>query len=247
MFNNSLTSTGKIIRNIIIFLILLAVLFILNIKKTEENGIPIVDNKPEIVSFCFYQKDISGDLIGKYSLRLNLEGEKAYGELNFLPAEKDSKIGEFVGTVGLVEPMLMGRRVSAMWNTLAEGKNTTEELKIIFGEGTASIGFGIQKDRGDGVYVYENEDDVKYTLNLSDIGCEVLDEIENVETYLRKNISTLSPTPAVLGGTWYVVSIDLIPFENKGIVLYEDGHIQEKKPFTYVVDDTGKVHNLQIK
>lgn len=247
MLNNSLTKTGKLIRNIAIFVFLLVFLFILNIKKDEKiTPVAVEENIPK-VSFCFYQKDISGDLIGSYSLRLNLEGEKASGELDFLPAEKDSKIGSFVGTVGPMEPALMGRRVSSMWNTSAEGLNVTEELKIIFGEGTASIGFGEMIDRGDGVYVYKNPEDLKYTLNLSDVGCDVLDEIENVNNYIRKNITNLSTIPAVLGGTWYVVSVDIMPFENKGIVIYEDGHIREKKSFTYTLDSFSGVQNLKIE
>lgn len=68
-----------------------------------------------------------------------------------------------------------------------------------------------------------------------------------VESYLRENISMLSPVPAVLGGTWYVVSLTIDPAMNSGTVIYEDGHIQEKRSFSYVVNNKGAVTSLEIK
>lgn len=247
MLNNSLTKTGKAIRNVIILLVLGLGLWLLNTSnpnKTLEIVDENTDQKP--ISFCFYRKDILGDSVGKYTLRLNLEGERAYGELNFLPAQKDSKIGEFKGTVSSVDPDLMGRRVNAIWDTLAEGMNTKEELKMIFGEGTVSVGFGIHQDRGDGVYMYENPDDIKYTLDMTDVGCEVLDEIEKVEKYIRDNIKSLSPRPSVLGGYWYVVSVNTDYTNNSGTVIYEDGHIKEQRTFTYTYDESNSLQNLVI-
>jgi hypothetical protein len=73
-----------------------------------------------------------------------------------------------------------------------------------------------------------------------------LTERENVESYLRNNINTLSPVKTVLGGTWYIL-VAMIDIEKKsGIVTYEDGHIQEKKNFTYSVNEKREVINLTI-
>ena len=66
---------------------------------------------------------------------------------------------------------MISRRINAIWETKAEGMTVNEELKIIFGEGTANIGFGEMKDRGDGVYVYANPDKLSYEPNLSDTDC----------------------------------------------------------------------------
>jgi hypothetical protein len=81
---------------------------------------------------------------------------------------------------------------------------------------------------------------------LTDYSCEDLSEREAVEEILWKNINTLSPVKAVLGGTFYVVSMDLDLAKNKGLVTYEDGHVQEKREFSYEVVDS-KVVNLKIK
>lgn len=44
------------------------------------------------------------------------------------------------------------------------------------------------------------------------------------EAYIRANVSDLSPTPAVLGGTFYVTDIEWED-DDTAIVSYEDGHI----------------------
>lgn len=71
-------------------------------------------------------------------------------------------------------------------------------------------------------------------------------EEENVESYLRANISRLSPVPPVLGGTWYVVSVIVSPGTKTGTVEYEDGHIAEKRNFSYTTAGAGEVTSLTI-
>jgi hypothetical protein len=74
----------------------------------------------------------------------------------------------------------------------------------------------------------------------------VVDIKQNVENYLRANISKLSPVKAVLGGTWYVVSITTDLEKNSGTVVYEDGHIQEIKNFSYTTNNNGEIISLII-
>jgi len=78
--------------------------------------------------------------------------------------------------------------------------------------------------------------------------CKPLDliEKENVETYLKTNIVTLSPVKAVLGGTWYVVSMTVDLEKNSGTVTYEDGHVQEKKNFSYTTNEKREVVGMTI-
>lgn len=64
-------------------------------------------------------------------------------------------------------------------------------------------------------------------------------EKEKIDTYLRENINTLSPVEPVLGGTWYVVSSTIDVKTNSGVVIYEDGHIQEERTFSYMVNENG--------
>ena len=59
----------------------------------------------------------------------------------------------------------------------------------------------------------------------------------DIETYVRQNISQLSPEPAVLGGTFYVT--DIQTDGDSGMVSYEDGHIALTADFTYLIDKYG--------
>ena len=73
-----------------------------------------------------------------------------------------------------------------------------------------------------------------------------VDTKQSVENYLRENISKISPVKAVLGGTWYVVSYTVDLEKNSGTIVYEDGHIQEKRNFSYTTGEKGEVISLTI-
>jgi hypothetical protein len=245
---------------IIIVGIVLGIFYFLNKKEavapvvvspdtTNTKPADIIKDTKQPTELCFAKFGVP-DKYGsydKYTLRLILDGDKATGELNFLPAEKDKKTGEIEGTVDPVDKATMSRTANLWWFTLAEGMSVKEELKVIFGEGTASVGLGEMVDRGDGVYVYKNPKNIFYTLNLTDLPCLDLTERANVENYLHDNIVELSPIKAVLGGTWYVVSDTVDLGKNSGTVTYEDGHIQEIKNFTYTTNEKGEVLSLIIK
>ena len=70
---------------------------------------------------------------------------------------------------------------------------------------------------------------------------KLMDDKTAVEKYLRENIKMLAPEEPVLGGNWYVVSVDIDPAKNIGTVVYEDGHIQEKASFHYSRTNEGVV------
>jgi hypothetical protein len=68
-----------------------------------------------------------------------------------------------------------------------------------------------------------------------------------VEVFLRENIVDLSPVKAVLGGTWYVVSTEIDLKNNSGVVTYEDGHLLEKRSFSYILNERGEIISLTIQ
>ncbi|HUC89143.1 MAG TPA: hypothetical protein VMR49_03905 [Candidatus Paceibacterota bacterium] len=61
----------------------------------------------------------------------------------------------------------------------------------------------------------------------------IVNDTPMVEQYIRNNIKTLAPESPVLGGSWYVVNVEVNPNTKTGIVVYEDGHIQGKAFFSY--------------
>jgi hypothetical protein len=68
-----------------------------------------------------------------------------------------------------------------------------------------------------------------------------------VENYLKENIVTLSPIKPILGGSWYVVSVTVNTINSTGEVVYEDGHVQEKRDFTYGIDQKGEITSFILK
>lgn len=89
--------------------------------------------------------------------------------------------------------------------------------------------------------------ETKQVPNIPVVVPEVtIDEAASVEDYVRSNIAKLSPEPAVLGGTWYVVDLSIDTDGDTGVVTYEDGHIQSVADFTYRVDANGAVSSVTL-
>ena len=228
---------------IILIIVFIGGYFLLD-KKDSTLKVRVEEEakKEEIskISLCYNYNGKVGDFYDKAWLRLDIRGENVSGEFNNYPAEKDSKVGNFEGTVGPLDQRMMGRSASVWWNSLAEGMEVKEELNINFGEGSAVALFGEMIDRGDGVYVYKDKRNLTPGFQLGQISCEDLDEVLAVEKYVRENIKTIATNEEVLGGSWYVVSVFVNYSINSGNVVYEDGHIQNKANFKYVFDEKTK-------
>src|SRR3989344_9361187 len=135
----------KILLIVIIIGVILGVFYFVNKNEADAPVIvaPIItDNKLTELCFAKFGVPDENGLFDKYTLRLDLNGEKVTGELNFLPAEKDSKTGEIKGIVGKVDPKMMARQGGFWGFTFGVGVSTGEEFKIIFGGGTGDIVFG---------------------------------------------------------------------------------------------------------
>lgn len=190
--------------------------------------------------FCFYLKEKnSRGFYDKQVLHFILDGESVSGEYEYMPAEKDSKVGDFTGIVGMLDQDKMGRRIDAIWNTLAEGTLAKEQLFIDYGEGSAAAFFGEQYKDQNGIYVYKDKANIIPNKTMSQVECADLGEIEVVEGYFKSDINSIATNKPVLGGTWYVVDLKVNPSTKSGEVVYEDGHIQSKANFTYSFTNEG--------
>jgi hypothetical protein len=130
------------------------------------------------VEMCYqYSKKQPSGFYDKAILKMSLTGTagtKVTGEYKNLPAEKDSKVGTFAGTVGPMDPKISARTADVWWNSMAEGMTVTEQLKIVFGEGNAAAQFGEMVDRGGGVYVYKNTKQLNSGFQMSQVDCTTL-------------------------------------------------------------------------
>lgn len=197
-----------------------------------EQPVIVVPEKP--ISLCFYaETKTSRGLYDVSLLKMNLLKDRVTGEFRYVPAEKDSKTGEFEGTVGVVDQVAMARTADVWWNVMAEGMQSKEQLKIVFGEGTAQALFGEMIPDATGAYVYKDATKATYGVPMSDVACADVDDRLIVEQYIRTNIKTLAVGKAVLGGNWYVTNVHIDPQTKTGTMAYEDGHIQGSARFTY--------------
>lgn len=194
---------------------------------TDVQDINVLENR-----FCYIRENPTSS--GFYDLTfldMIVAGDKVRGELVNLPAETDSKVGDFEGEIMIDDGV---RKVFALWNSFAEGMRTTEELIIKLEDDFASVAFGQMEDRGDGVWTYVDTDNLNYVLRISSVDCEDFDDRVLVDSFIKQNISELAPEDPVLGGTFYVISVSVDPSERRGEFVYEDGHIQGRASFNYV-------------
>ena len=237
MAENLNDNKNKSMRNVVLILMVLVALFLVvfGVKKNDDKGIVVnnpdpvkLDDNKNIIELCFAYIKVAGEPINgfedDYNLSMALDKEVVTGELNYLPAEKDKKTGTYEGTVSAVDKMAMARTINATWHTSGEGINADEPLKIVFGEGTAYV---------DG-------------LALNDVDCNMLDERVAVKEYLKKNIVALAPKPATMGGTWFYLRSIVDAAKKTGYIVYEDGHNEEKRQFTYELKADGSIENLKV-
>ncbi len=214
---------------ILIALIVVVVLVVRPGKRSTDDQ--------DTIAMCYqYSHKTTNDLTDRAWLRMNIDGDQVTGEYRNLPAEKDSKVGTFSGTVHAVYPQTSSRIADVVWNTEAEGMSAKEQLRIEFGEGSAVALFGAMKDAGDGTYVYADPAHLTPGFQMSQVDCSRLNETFAVESYIRTNIARLANEDATLGGTWYVNSIDVDAIAHNGSVTYEDGHVSRFAIFTYTYD-----------
>ena len=89
--------------------------------------------------------------------------------------------------------------------------------------------------------IIENEVEIGDTNKLT------IEEQEIISEYLKENISELSPEKEVLGGKFYITSIDFLS-DQKIIAEYEDGHIALKAEidFEYLDSENIVIKNFKI-
>ena len=230
---------------IIILLILIIVFLVIyyNFKKDDSIVIKTPTNEliddyntqNPLISLCYYSstKVVSG-LNDVAWLKLNTQGDIAKGEFDYISAEKDSKVGLFEGIIKKDDTQDQYSYANVWWNSKAEGMENREELIIKYNETTATAGFGEMIEGKGGVYLYKDKENLYYIDPMAKIACDDLSEKLFVEKYIKDNIKSIAKmTEPVLGGSWYVVSVNVDSKQNIARIVYEDGHIQNKAEVTY--------------
>lgn len=235
-------------KKFLLFLFIVAILggsfYLLRNLLNKQNT---VDNSQNIsidqgIDFCFYSKDLNNyGVYDKQYLVFNVKDNIAFGGYENKLSNSEIQAGDFYGTVSDFDREISGRKLDLIWSIQSGNDIREEKLIIHYGEGSAVAFFGEKVINQQGVYEYKNINNLKPGKTMSQIDCARLGEIQLVESYIVSNIKSLTSAEAVLGGSWYVVDVNVNTLAKSGEVLYEDGHIQELANFDYVIDDNGSV------
>lgn len=165
---------NKKLKIILILIVLLIFSFFLFKGIDFQKGENVQLGGPTTINLCYLKTDVQekGSLVDQYDMKLSITVDKIEGELNFLPSEKDAKTGTFQGEVFEVDEFSGERKADLIWEAYSEGVEQKEELRIVFSEDVASIGFGIMTQSKNGIWVYKNPQSIAYLLTLENVPCQ---------------------------------------------------------------------------
>lgn len=149
-------------------------------QKNQQSS-PVISESPtpKPISLCYrYENTLPSGFSDRALLIMNFTGTggtNLTGEYRNYPAESDSKVGTFTGTAGPMIPAISARIADVWWDSFAEGMRVTEQLRIVFGEGSAAAQFGEMVDRGDGVYVYKDVTNLTSGFQMNQVDCTGFD------------------------------------------------------------------------
>ena len=112
----------------------------------------------------------------------------------------------------------------------------------------AALLFFLQNQKQQNISTEENNPPIiKNDIEVEDNNKLTIEEQEIISEYLKENISELSPEKEVLGGKFYITSIDFLS-DQKIIAEYEDGHIALKAEidFEYLDSENIVIKNFEI-
>lgn len=167
----------KIFFSIVMVFVFIAIFLVATKKDNQTAILPGLDSVPEIAMCYSYAKENSRGGADRAWLKSTVRGEFIKGEYHNLPAESDSKIGTFEGYL-YPDAVTSDAFGDVWWYSFAEGMYVMEQLHFGFDDNSAVAMFGEMVDRGDGVYVYKNTDNLTKGFQMTKIDCDTLD-IEN--------------------------------------------------------------------
>ncbi len=167
LYMEEINHTHHTKRRFAVFVVLLAAFLLIGMVSSKPRHTAVAPSPVQEKS-CYIWNTEAGD---KATLVVNTDGAIASGSFNFLPAEKDKKTGDFIGTISTTKDTLGNRTIHGWWTTSAEGMTNKEEIIINVGGSIAAVGFGEMKVQADGSYVYADANALSYQPPLQKTDC----------------------------------------------------------------------------
>lgn len=183
----------KIFFGIVMVFVFIAI-FLVATKKDNQTVVPSESDPVQEIAMCYsYAKENSRGITDRAWLTSTVKGEYIKGEYHNLPAESDSKIGTFEGYL-YPDATTSDAFGDVWWYSFAEGMYVMEQLHLSFDNNGAAALFGEMVDRGDGVYVYKNTDNLTKGFQMTKIDCALLDtENSSSDSIIETEINPTDP------------------------------------------------------
>ncbi len=140
-------------------------------------------------------------------LTMKITGDAIKGEYHNLPAESDSKIGTFEGYM-YPDATTSEAFADVWWYSFAEGVYVMEQLHLGFDTNGAAALFGEMIDRGDGVYVYKDTENLIKGFQMSQVDCDTLDKNVSSGSVIEIEGDNNVVTPALSEGEMVACTMD---------------------------------------
>lgn len=203
---------------------------VIGLIYTIGNKNNIVTRDSHVARMCYFYKEKNNEtgLSDRAWLTYVKINDTVEGLYYNLPAGKDSKFGPFSGAL-----INNNTSISGTWAASAEGMENKEQVLIDINPETAQVLFGEMVLGQDNMYYYKDLTQLFPSFQMSKINCDNLDDQVMVENYVRANIGNITNKKPVLGGNWYITSVEVNVLEKEVLAQFEDGHVQEKEVFRY--------------
>jgi|GEM_PF-3213593 len=197
----------KIFLGVVVIFVLLAIFLVLT-KKEKQIELPNQLDEIQEIAMCYsYEKEASFGLKDQAWLKTFIKGEFIKGEYHNVPAEKDSKTGTFEGYV-YTDATAPGTFSDVWWYSFSEGVYTMEQLYLSFDNDGVSALFGEMVDRGDGVYVYKDTENLTKEFQMSEIDCSLLNKKNASNSVIKIGEESNPLIPIVLEDDMIVCTMD---------------------------------------
>lgn len=242
---------------IIVIVVIGVVLFInydnKNVSAPVSNNSSVLNNSYTVDNHIFNLVNGKAEIATPNSSSkntLSIFGEPVYGDLD-KDGDNDAALmlvnnpggsGTFYyavlainnnGSYVATNTMLLGDRIAPQTINIQDGRAVYN-----FAERKGTDPMTTPPSIGKSVWVYYNAKDNTIGEWVKDFEGE-MDDQTMVNAYMVDHIKNLAPTKPVLGGTWYVVNVNVNPINKTGAVIYEDGHIQDIAMFKYITNRSG--------
>lgn len=155
-------------KNLLVILLLVILIGVLYFQFKNKNQTPKVADSDSCYTLT---KNKDEGSFAEYKLRLSVKDSNATGTLVFLQGGEGVKSGSIEGKVIKPSVDMRASRADLLWTAVTDTGTAKEELKIIFGDGTAAIGVGDMVLGEDGIYKYKSIPEIVYGLVLYETPC----------------------------------------------------------------------------